>query len=174
MVSGNKSFTELLLQTKIHATVPSNNIYIGGLVMLYGITTPWCACYIIQLWLMFISGCACTIDDKNHTSPLVFGSHYERGTCFTKVMWCFVNSLALSDIKWRLRTLSTLIQVMACYLSAPSHYLNQYWLIISKIMWFSPEGYFTENIQDIIRHDMLQNYSSKITTISLRGRWVHL
>ena len=31
------------------------------------------------------------------------------------------------------RTGSTLVQVMACCLTAPSHYLNQYWLIITEV-----------------------------------------
>ena len=33
------------------------------------------------------------------------------------------------------RSRSTSAQVMACCLTAPSHYLNQCWLIISKVLW---------------------------------------
>ena len=36
-----------------------------------------------------------------------------------------------SDAIWRQRSGSTLAQVMACCLTAPSQYLNQYWLIIT-------------------------------------------
>ena len=43
----------------------------------------------------------------------------------------WVNSLGPSDAIWRWRSWSTLVQVMACCLTAPSHYLNQCWLIIS-------------------------------------------
>ena len=43
------------------------------------------------------------------------------------------NSLGPSDATWRQRSGSTLAQVMACCLTAPSHYLNQSWLIISKV-----------------------------------------
>ena len=43
------------------------------------------------------------------------------------------NLLWPSDTIWRHRSGSTLAQVMACCLTAPSHYLNQYWLIISKV-----------------------------------------
>ena len=42
-------------------------------------------------------------------------------------------SLWPSDAIWRHRSGSTLAQVMACCLTAPSHYLNQYWLIIRKV-----------------------------------------
>ena len=44
------------------------------------------------------------------------------------------NSLRPSDAILRRRTGSTLAQVMACRLTAPSHYLNQCWLIISKVL----------------------------------------
>ena len=40
------------------------------------------------------------------------------------------------------RSGSTLAQVMACCLTAPSHYLNQCWLIIRKVLWHSSEGIF--------------------------------
>ena len=45
-----------------------------------------------------------------------------------------INSLWPSDTKWRHRYGSTLAQVMACCLTAPSHYLNQCWLIISEVL----------------------------------------
>ena len=48
-----------------------------------------------------------------------------------------VNSLWPSDTIWRLRSGSTLAQVMAWCLTAPSHYLNQCWLIISEVTWHS-------------------------------------
>ena len=51
-----------------------------------------------------------------------------------------VNSLGPSDAIWRQRSGSTLAQVMACCLMAPSHYLNQCWLIISKFQWHSSEA----------------------------------
>ena len=57
----------------------------------------------------------------------------------------WVNSLGPSDaIRWQ-RSGSTLAQVMACCLTAPSHYLNQRWLIISGIHWDSSEGNFTKD-----------------------------
>ena len=43
------------------------------------------------------------------------------------------NSLGPSDVTWWQRTESTLAQVMPCCLTAPSHYLNICWLIISDI-----------------------------------------
>ena len=63
----------------------------------------------------------------------------------TGIIWnCTVevNSLWPSDAIWRQRSGSTLAQVMACCLTAPSHCLNQCWLIISKVLWHSSEGNF--------------------------------
>ena len=40
---------------------------------------------------------------------------------------------------------STLAQVMACCLMAPSHYLNQCWLMISEVLSHSPDSNFTQN-----------------------------
>ena len=45
----------------------------------------------------------------------------------------WVNSFWPSDTIRRQRSGSTLAQVMACCLMAPSHYLNQCWLIISEV-----------------------------------------
>ena len=44
-----------------------------------------------------------------------------------------VNSLRPNDAIWRYRSMSTLVRVMACCLTAPSHYLSQCWLIISEV-----------------------------------------
>ena len=54
-----------------------------------------------------------------------------------------INLLRPSDTIWRHKSGSTLAQVMACCLTAPSHYLNQCWLIISKVQWHSSEHNFT-------------------------------
>ena len=57
-----------------------------------------------------------------------------------------VNSLWPNDAIWQHRSRSTLAQVMACCLTAPSHYLNQRWLIITKVQWCSSEGNFPWDI----------------------------
>ena len=72
-----------------------------------------------------------------------------------------INSLWPSDAIWRHRSGSTLAQVMACYLTAPSHYLNQCWLIISKIQCHSSEGNFERDALAII----LTKVTLKITSL---------
>ena len=59
--------------------------------------------------------------------------------------WFMINSLWPSDVIWRHGSRSTLAQVMASCLTAPSHYLNQSWLIIREVLWHSPDTNFTEN-----------------------------
>ena len=50
---------------------------------------------------------------------------------------------------WWHRSGSTLAQVVACCLTAPSHYLNQCWLVITKVQWCSCEGNFAWDIAAI-------------------------
>ena len=51
---------------------------------------------------------------------------------------CKFKSPWLNDTIWRHRSWSTLAKVMACCLSAPSHYLYQYWLTIKGVPWRPP------------------------------------
>ena len=56
-----------------------------------------------------------------------------------------INSLGPNDAMWQHRSGLTLAQVMACCLTAPSHYLNHCWFLISKVPWHSPVSNFTVN-----------------------------
>ena len=58
---------------------------------------------------------------------------------FSCILFDWFNPLWPSDILWRHRSPSTLAQTMARCLTAPSHYLKQYWLIINMALWHSPE-----------------------------------
>ena len=73
--------------------------------------------------------------------------------CITRPQWI--------DDMWHHRIWSTLVQVMACCLVAPSHCLNQCWLIISEVLWHSAMSFFTGNAQDI--------FSWKITNLRLQS-----
>ena len=63
----------------------------------------------------------------------------------TDLFYGWFNSFRPSDAIWRHRSGSTLAKVMACCLTAPSHYLNQCWLIISKMQLHSSDGNFTRD-----------------------------
>ena len=78
-------------------------------------TTEW---YDIDSFLTFLQ-----LSSENLLSP--HPPLWSKNRC--------VNSLWPSDPIWRQRSGSTLAQIMACCLAAPSHYLNQCRLIISKV-----------------------------------------
>ena len=82
------------------------------------------------------------------------------------------NSLRPSDAIWRQWSWTTLAQVMACCLTAPSHYLNQCWLIIRGVLWHTSESSFAGIAQGIdsgyeFEKDILKNIFK-----SPRGQWV--
>ena len=84
----------------------------------------------------------------------------------------FLNSLWPSDAIWRHRSGSTLAQVMACCLTAPSHYLNQCWLVIIKGQWHSSHGYLSITVTTHLLsiecvdwpklHDMFKAYDANV------------
>ena len=84
-----------------------------------------------------------------------------------------VKSLRPSDAIWRHRFGSTLAQVMACCLMAPSHYLNQCWLIVSEVQWQSPGSNFTRDTSAMNHKNYIENYLSKLSLKSPRGQWVN-
>ena len=91
--------------------------------------------------------------------------------CWWMINW--INLLWPSDIIWQHEFGSTLDQVMACCLMAPSHYLNQCWLIISEVQWHSSGCNFTRDTSGFSHWNYLENYFSKILFKSPRGQWVN-
>ena len=73
-----------------------------------------------------------------------------------------VDSLWSIDAIWRHRSGSILVQVMACCLTAPSHHLNQWLLLLSEVLWHSPDSNFT-SAQITILCIEFENYPLKIT-----------
>ena len=54
-------------------------------------------------------------------------------------VWAVLNLWPSDVIRWH-RSGSTLAQVMACCLMAPSHYLDQCWLVINMVLWILPRA----------------------------------
>ena len=95
-----------------------------------------------------------------HVDKFLYLQKQTRGNKFTprsNDMYCTLkcfpnfNSLRPSDAIWRQRSGWTLAQVRACCLTAPSHYLNQYWLIICEVQWNSYKGNFIRDAS-LINH----------------------
>ena len=72
-----------------------------------------------------------------------------------------LNALWPSDAIWRHTSGSILAQVMACCLTAPSHYLNQCWLIISGVLQHAHQSNFIGCVQEFNPQHELKNYSLK-------------
>ena len=62
---------------------------------------------------------------------------------------------------------------MAWCLTAPSHYLNQYWLVISEVQRHSYQGHFTRDASTINHWNTFENYISKISFKFPRDQWVN-
>ena len=54
-----------------------------------------------------------------------------------------------------------------------SHYLNQCLLLISRVLWHSPENNFTGSGPDTTLYDEFENYIFKNITTSPRDQWVN-
>ena len=62
---------------------------------------------------------------------------------------------------------------MACFLMAPSHHLNQCWLIISEVQLTYISGNFTRDASSINHSNLFENYISKLSFKLPRGQWVN-
>ena len=108
-----------------------------------------CVILIYQFFTYLATGCLTCV----FTIILYVGNETDTYHCVgeqSRPQYELFNSLWPGDPIWRHGTRSTLAQVMACCLTAPSHYLNhQCWLIISKIQWHSSECNFTRDTSAI-------------------------
>ena len=102
---------------------------------------------------------------KNHNSVhtitlFTMATHISLHVWYTFIesTFCF-NSFWPSEAIWH-RSGSTLAQVMACCLMAPSYQPNQWWLIINKVLWHSSE--------DIMMKENLNIPPSKIENCILK------
>ena len=86
---------------------------------------------------------------------------------------CF-NTLCSSDTMWWHRSVSTLAQVMAWCLTAPSHYLNQCWFLINFLRFFVINlGAISQWVAKLLFCiKILKVILFKVSTIFPRGQWV--
>ena len=62
---------------------------------------------------------------------------------------------------------------MAFCLTPRNHYLNQWWLLMSEVLWHSSESNFTASTQGTILYNEFKNFTFKIPATSPRGQWVN-
>ena len=102
-------------------------------------------------------------------------STYQSSFYYVLLLLQFISSILMEPIMtiwwnfpdyfnslWPINTIrqhrygSTLAQAMAWSLTAPSHYLNQCWLIITQAHWNITEGNFTETVLDITHYKVFE------------------
>ena len=89
------------------------------------------------------------------------------------ILQVWLNSLwPIYNIWWH-RSGSALVQVMACCLTAPSHYLNQCWLLASNILWHSPGSNLEMTGQAPNLYNEFEKYTFKISATPPRCQWVN-
>ena len=66
----------------------------------------------------------------------------------------------------------TLVEIMTCCLTAPSHYLNQCWLLICGAQYHSLDGNYKRDVSAINHYNKFETCISKITLTSSRVHWV--
>ena len=103
-----------------------------------GMCKTWLSMAILNSDLLESCASSCQISDQYLKSLNSFRSNtIPQENAFENVTRnkaaIFINPLTASDAIWQQRHGSTLAQVMACCLMASSYYLNQCWLIISKV-----------------------------------------
>ena len=119
----------------LHTKRSHRKIYIQG-----GIALCWYGWTLISWFIGLFSIHCISISILVHLNNY---AHILQFVCFVAV-----SSMGPSDAIWRCRSWSTLVHVMACCLTAPSHYLNQCWLIISKVLWHSSEDIIARKFKD--------------------------
>ena len=77
------------------------------------------------------------------------------------------------DAIWRHGTRPTLAQVMACCLTAPSHYQYQCWRI-SEVPWHSFQCIIIRRCEDTDQWSKFENCTFTIVSRSPRGQWVNI
>ena len=91
------------------------------------------------------------------------------------VLYVLYDSWVSTDLSVSIKTTTTisggtLAKVRACYLTASSHYMNQCWLILSKVQWHSSEGI----IRSEVKCNKNENYIFEIPSRFPRDQWVKL
>ena len=116
----------------------------------------------------------CCVESVHTRIMLSHGVEILRRKKIPRVEIPFVNirfsTLRPSDVIWRQGSGSPLAQVMAWCLTAPSHYLNQWWLISSKVEWHSSKSKFISKIKYLRCHSNLPGANE----LTIKGLLMHI
>ena len=88
------------------------------------------------------------------------------------IIMIIVNLLRLSDAYMCRWTGSSLVKIMACRCSAPSHYLNQCWNIVNWTFRNKNQWNWNWNSNIFIQEIVFENIVCKMASILSRPQWV--
>ena len=144
----------------------------------------WC----LRSWSIMVQVMACCLTAASHyqnqswfttRTPQLVGfcllsmksSSINSRVMFKWILKISPNHCGPSDVILQQRSWPPLVQVMACCFMAPSHNLNQCWLMTNKAPWHSPKSYFTASDQATALYNKFENHTFKIKATSPRGQW---
>ena len=107
-------------------------------------------------------------------TALQFGGWQNEISNEFKLLWTLKFTWTHWGMWWH-RSWSKLVHVPACCLMGPSHYLNQCWLTINKVLVHSFQGnvYLNTCTQDINPLVVFEIYAFEITATPARVQWVN-
>ena len=122
------------------------------------------------LWIYLCNN----VSKKQHWTNFMFGVSVFR-LIFSTTVECNHHKLISPSAAYMRQWIgSALVQVMVVAYSTPSHYLNQYWVIVNwtlrnKLQWLS-----NQNIKLFIHENASQNIVCEIAAILSRGIWAEM
>ena len=150
------------------------------------LASHWCACYLQNKcqapYMVSQEGIATGGNFWNYYPGTLLSLSYEQGYLQDFCSLCCIFWwIVLIFLQWSthcdlvtphgdIELVSTLAEVMTCCLAAPSHYLNQWWPIISTVQWDSSDNNFTRDTSATSYGNY--QYLSEISFKSLRGHCV--
>ena len=119
----------------------------------------------------------CSMRESNTTASQIVARPSVATMTTQRWLWYRINRIELvasqslwsSDATWWNRSWSTLVRVMACCLTAPSHSLIQCWLLISEVLRYSPENNFSVGAHAMKLYKECENFTLNITNASPRA-----
>ena len=133
-IIANKVYNSLYPSKYTYVNICVNIVHKGIFLCTYWIQfNKWSKLYWLHAWNI-----CCNIKYTFKLGEI----WYIQGLFSHSVSQDYINSFRPGDAILRHRSGSTLAQVMASCLQAPSHYLHSCLLIISKVVWHSSEGNF--------------------------------
>ena len=117
--------------SRCHNDFKHNGVHVTSKVKKYTAVIP---SSVVQLWRYDVLWAVFNTEWDSNGGQWFSPFYFKRYKTTDWTLFCHAfNSWWPSDAIWQQGFRSTVVQVMACCLTAPSHYQNQCWLFIRKV-----------------------------------------